>query len=143
LMWWTSSDADATSLGELDRSGHLRVIEEFATDYEGGLSAAGNGHGYYATRKGATEGNQLLYREWGSPKPVAVPGISPGAGIDVRADGKRIVFSTCVEREHVVRIAPDATTSIVSEGAWQDTNPAMLDPTHVVITSNRLGAAQV
>src|SRR5439155_8860297 len=58
LMWWTSSDADATSLGELDRTGHLRVIEEFATDYEGGLSAAANGHGYYATRKGATEGNQ-------------------------------------------------------------------------------------
>jgi Tol biopolymer transport system component len=142
LMWWTSSDADATSLGELDRSGHLRVIEEFATDYEGGLSAAANGRGYYATRKGATEGNQLLYRAWGGTKPVAVPGVSPGAGIDVRADGKRLVFSTCVEREYIVRVVGTQPPIVVSRGAWQDTNPAAIDATSIVITSNRLGAAQ-
>ncbi len=142
LMWWTSSDADATSLGELDRNGGLRVIEEFATDYEGGLSAAANRHGYYATRKSATEGNQLLYRAWGGKKPIAVPGVSPGAGIDVRPDGKRLVFSTCVEREYVMRIAPDQQTSTVSRGAWQDTNPSVLDEQHLIITSNRLGPAQ-
>ena len=145
LMWWTSSDADATSLGELDRTGHLRVIEDFATDYEGGLAAAGKGRGYYATRKSATEGNQLQYREWGGSKPLAVPGISPGAGIDVSSDGKRIVFSTCVEREYIVRVAPDqgsAEPAVISRGAWQDTNPSTVDGSHIVITSNRLGAAQ-
>jgi len=141
LMWWTSSDADATSLGELDRDGTLRVIEEMATDYEGGLSDAGASRGYYATRKGATEGNQLLYRAWGGSKPVAVPGVSPGAGIDVRADGKRLVFSTCVEREYIVRIAGDQATE-VSRGAWQDTNPHIVDGKRIVITSNRLGQAQ-
>jgi Tol biopolymer transport system component len=141
LMWWTSSDADATSLGELDRTGHLRVIEDFATAYEGGL-AAGNGRGYYATRKSATEGNQLQYREWGGSKPLAVPGISPGAGIDVSPDGKRIVFSTCVEREYIVRITDGQEPAVVSQGAWSDTNPTVVDATHVVITSNRLGAAQ-
>ena len=144
VRWWTSSDADATSLGELDRNGHLRVIEEFATDYEGGLSAAGNGRGYYATRKGATEGNQLLYRAWGGMKPVAVPGVAPGAGIDVRPDGKRLVFSTCTEREYIVRIGTADPTHPVtlSRGAWQDTNPHVLDARHILITSNRLGAAQ-
>lgn len=143
LMWWTSSDADATSLGELDRTGHLRVIEDFATDYEGGLAAASSGRGYYATRKSATEGNQLQYREWGGSKPIAVPGISPGAGIDVSPDGKRVVFSTCVEREYIVRVTPDQSEPVVvSRGAWQDTNPSAVDPTHIVITSNRLGAAQ-
>ncbi|HUS32584.1 MAG TPA: protein kinase [Kofleriaceae bacterium] len=144
LMWWTSSDADATSLGELDRSGHLRVIEEFATDYEGGLSPASNGHGYYATRKGASVGNQLLYREWGGEKPIGVPGVSPGAGIDVRSDGKRLVFSTCTEREYVVRIAPNAAgdPAIISKGAWQDTNPSIVDAKSIVITSNRVGEAQ-
>jgi Tol biopolymer transport system component len=142
LMWWTSSDADATSLGELDRGGHLRVIEEFATDYEGGLASASNHAGYYATRKGATEGNQLLYRAWGGTKPIAVPGVSPGAGIDMRGDGKRLVFSTCVEREYIVRIAADQQTSVVSRGTWQDTNPSVVDEHHVVITSNRLGPAQ-
>jgi Tol biopolymer transport system component len=142
LMWWTSSDADATSLGELDRSGHLHVIEEFATDYEGGLAAASSRRGYYATRKGATEGNQLLYRAWGGTKPIAVPGVSPGAGIDVRSDGKRLVFSTCVEREYIVRIGGDQQAAVVSRGAWQDTNPSIVDDHHIVITSNRLGAAQ-
>jgi Tol biopolymer transport system component len=143
LMWWTSSDADATSLGELDRSGRLRVIEEFATDYEGGLSPAANGHGYYATRKGATEGNQLLYREWGGEKPVPIPGVSPGAGIDVRADGKRLVFSTCTEREYVARITPGVEQpAVVSKGAWQDTNPSVATASHIIITSNRLGATQ-
>ncbi len=142
LMWWTSSDADATSLGELDRTGHLRVIEDFATAYEGGLAAAGKGRGYYATRKSATEGNQLQYREWGGSKPLAVPGISPGAGIDVSPDGKRVIFSTCVEREYIVRITDGQEPTVVSQGAWSDTNPSAVDPTHVVITSNRLGAAQ-
>jgi Tol biopolymer transport system component len=146
LMWWTSSDADATSLGELDRSGHLRVIEEFATDYEGGLTAAANGRGYYATRKGATEGNQLLYRAWGGTKPVAVPGVSPGAGIDVREDGKRLVFSTCTEREYIVRIPPGSSATaepaVITKGAWQDTNPSIVDAHQIVITSNRVGAAQ-
>jgi serine/threonine protein kinase/Tol biopolymer transport system component len=143
LMWWTSSDADATSLGELDRNGRLRVIEEFATDYEGGLSPAANGHGYYATRKGATEGNQLLYWEWGGTKPVAVPGVSPGAGIDVRADGKRLLFSTCIEREYIVRVAAnEKEPAVVSRGAWQDTNPWVVDDHQIVITSNRVGAAQ-
>jgi serine/threonine protein kinase/Tol biopolymer transport system component len=142
LMWWTSSDADATSLGELDRNGHLRVIEDFATAYEGGLAAASKGRGYYATRKSATEGNQLQYREWGGSKPVAVPGISPGAGIDVSADGKRVVFSTCVEREYIVRITDGQEPAIVSQGSWQDTNPSVVDANHIIITSNRLGAAQ-
>jgi serine/threonine protein kinase/Tol biopolymer transport system component len=142
-LWWTSSDADATALGELDPNGTLRVIEQIATDYEGGLSASPRTRGYYATRKGATEGNQLLFRRWGGGTPVTVPGgISPGAGIDITRDGRRLVFSTCVERQYIARIKPDDPASapqVVSRGTWQDTNPFILDERHVVVTSDRIG----
>jgi len=142
MLWWTSSDADATALGELDEHGELRVVEEIATDYEGGLTASQSGRGYYATRKGATEGNQLLFRRWGGGRPVIVPGgISPGAGVDVTRDGRRLVFSTCVERQYIVRITSsnDATPQVVSKGTWQDTNPFVVDDRHVIVTSDRSG----
>ncbi|HEY5926704.1 MAG TPA: protein kinase [Kofleriaceae bacterium] len=140
LLWWTSSDADATALGELDRNGKLRVIEEIATDYEGGLTPSQRTRGYYATRKGATEGNQLLFRRWGGGKPITVPGgISPGAGVDVTRDGGRLVFSTCVERQYVARIRDGEPLQVVSKGTWQDTNPFVVDDTHIVVTSDRIG----
>jgi serine/threonine protein kinase/Tol biopolymer transport system component len=142
-LWWTSSDADATALGELDRNGALRVIEEVATDYEGGLTASQRTRGYYATRKGATEGNQLLFRRWGGGKPITVPGgISPGAGVDVTRDGGRLVFSTCLERQSIGRIDPSDPTKplhVVSKGTWQDTNPYILDERRVIVTSDRIG----
>ena len=140
VLWWTSSDADQTALGELDPGGRLRVVEETATDYEGGLAAAHHARGYYATRKGATEGNQLLFRPWGGAKSIAVPGgVSPGAGMDVSRDGKRLVFSTCLEREYIARIALDQPPAVVSRGAWQDTNPYVVDSHRLLVTSNRLG----
>jgi Tol biopolymer transport system component len=142
MLWWTSSDADATALGELDRDGTLRVVEEIATDYEGGLTASPRGRGYYATRKGATEGNQLLFRRWGGGTPQIVPGgIAPGAGVDVTRDGRQLVFSTCVERQYIVRISHSGDTSpqIVSKGTWQDTNPFVVDGRHVIVTSDRSG----
>jgi tRNA A-37 threonylcarbamoyl transferase component Bud32/dipeptidyl aminopeptidase/acylaminoacyl peptidase len=140
LMWWTSSEADATALGELSRDGSLRVVERSANDYEGGLGAGRRG--YYATRRAATEGNQLLFRAWGSDKPIVVGGgLSPGAGIDISNDGKQLVFSTCVERQYIARIRGNKT-DVISKGKWQDTNPRFVDDTHVLITSDRTGTMQ-
>ncbi|NVB77644.1 MAG: protein kinase [Kofleriaceae bacterium] len=140
VLWWTSSDADQTALGELDLDGKLRIVEETATDYEGGLASAHHRRGYYATRKGATEGNQLLFRPWGDTKAIPVPGgVSPGAGIDVSRDGTRLVFSTCLEREYIARISLGQPPVVVSRGAWQDTNPYIVDSHRLLVTSNRLG----
>jgi len=69
-------------------------------------------------------------------------GISPGAGVDVARDGTRLVFSTCVERQFVGRIEPNDSTKpmqVVSKGAWQDTNPFVVDERHVIVTSDRIG----
>lgn len=141
VLWWTSSEVDQTALGELGLDGKLRIVEETATDYEGGLAAAHHRRGYYATRKGATEGNQLLFRPWGGTSAVPVPGgVSPGAGIDVSRDGKRLVFSTCLEREYIARISLGQPPVVVSRGAWQDTNPYVVDSHRLLVTSNRLGA---
>ena len=142
LMWWTSSEFDATALGELALDGTLRIVQETSIDYEGGLAASPRGHGYYATRRAATEGNQLLFRRWGNAKPVVVGGgLSPGAGIDIASDGKRLVFSTCVERQYIARIL-DGKAAVVSQGKWQDTNPRVVDDKRIVITSDRTGTMQ-
>ncbi|MDX2093188.1 MAG: protein kinase [Kofleriaceae bacterium] len=142
LLWWTSSEADATALGELNLDGTVRVVEETSIDYEGGLAAGALARGYYATRKAATEGNQLLFRRWGSAQPTVVGGgLSPGAGIDVAPDGKRLVFSTCVERQYIARITGDKV-DVISQGNWQDTNPRVLDQHRVLVTSDRTGTMQ-
>ncbi len=99
VEWWTSSDSDATSLGELDPDGTLRLIEETATQYEGGLAAAHQIAGYYASRRGATEANELTFHRWGGGAAIQIPGgLSAGAGIDVSRDGKRLVLSTCTDK---------------------------------------------
>jgi Tol biopolymer transport system component/tRNA A-37 threonylcarbamoyl transferase component Bud32 len=141
LLWWTSSEADATALGELAPNGTLRVVEQSSVDYEGGLAAGRRG--YYVTRKGATEGNQLLFRAWGAARANVVGGgLSPGAGIDIAPDGKRLVFSTCVERQYVARLVAGAQPQVVSQGKWQDTNPRSVDDTRVLVTSDRTGTMQ-
>ena len=140
VLWWTSSEADATALGELDRDGTLRVIEESATAYEGGLAASRAGRGYYATRKGASEDNQLLFRPWGGGTPQVVPGgLAPGAGIDVAADSRQLVLSTCLERQYIARLAPGLPPEPISRGAWQDSSPRVVDAGRVLVTSDRLG----
>ncbi|MFN0251227.1 MAG: protein kinase domain-containing protein [Kofleriaceae bacterium] len=142
LMWWTSSEADATVLGELAPGGALRIVEQSSTDYEGGLATSPTGRGYYATQRAAAEGNQLLFRPWGGEKAIVVSGgISPGAGIDVARDGSRIVFSTCSERQYIARITGD-TIDVISQGQWQDTNPRVLADGSVLVTSSRTRTMQ-
>ena len=143
VLWWTASDVDDTALGELDRHGRLRVVEETRTDYEGGLAPGVAPHGYYVTRKGATTGNQLLWRRFGGGDEAVVPGgLSPQAGVDVGRDGKRLVFSTCVERQYVARLVPGAAPQVLSRGEWQDVYPAPVDARTLVVTSNRRGDDQ-
>jgi eukaryotic-like serine/threonine-protein kinase len=143
ILWWSSSEADATALGELDRDGRLRVIEEATTDYEGGLAASPTRPGYYATRKGAATGNQILWRPWGGGAPRVVPGgLSPGAGLDVAADGRRLVFSTCVEKAYVARLREAAEPVVISRGEWHDTGPVALAGDRMLITSDRMRQQQ-
>lgn len=143
VLWWTQSDGDATGIGELASDGTLRVIEETATDYEGGLAPSSSGRGYYVTRKGATTGNQLLWRRWGGGEPVVVPGgLSPRAGVDVSRDGKRLVFSTCTDRQYIARLRDGAAPAVVSRGDWQDASPVAIGATRLLITSDRLGHQQ-
>jgi Tol biopolymer transport system component len=143
VLWWTASDVDETALGELDRDGRLRIVEEARTDYEGGLAAAATPHSYYVTRKGASTGNQLLWRRFGRDASVVVPGgLSPQAGVDVARDGTRLVFSTCMERQYVARLRPGAPPTVLSRGEWQDVYPAPIDARTIIVTSNRRGDDQ-
>jgi len=139
VEWWTSSDNDATSLGELDPDGTLRVVEETATEYEGGLAAARGMTGYFAARKGATEGNELIYRPWGGGPLVQIPGgLSAAAGIDVSRDGGKLVLSTCKEKSRVARLGLDHQATPIGSGAWQDTTPHVAGH-YLFVTSDRLG----
>jgi Tol biopolymer transport system component len=143
VLWWTASDTEATALGELDLRGRLRIVEETLTDYEGGLAVAAEPRAYYVTRKGATTGNQLLWRRWGARAGVIVPGgLSPHAGIDVSRDGRRLVFSTCRERQYVARLRAGAAPAVLSRGEWQDMFPAPAGADAVVVTSSRTGVDQ-
>jgi hypothetical protein len=143
VLWWTASDVDETALGELDRDGRLRIVEEARTDYEGGLAAAATPHSYYVTRKGASTGNQLLWRRFGGGTVAVVPGgLSPQAGVDVARDGTRLVFSTCMERQYVARLRPGAPPTVLSRGEWQDVYPAPIDARTIIVTSNRRGDDQ-
>ena len=143
ILWWTQTEADATGLGELDPDGRLRVIEQASIDYEGALVPAPGRRGYFVTRKGATTGNQLLYRRWGGGDATVVPGgLSPRAGVDIARDGHRLVFSTCTERQYVARLRPGAAPVVVSRGEWQDTAPIALGDGRMLITSDRLGHQQ-
>ena len=143
VLWWTASDVDQSALGELDRNGTLRVVEEARTDYEGGLATAASAHGYYVTRKGASTGNQLLYRRFGADRATVVPGgMSPQAGVDVARDGRRLVFSTCLERQYIARVRAGAAPVVLSRGDWQDVYPVALDARSVIVTSTRLGQDQ-
>jgi Tol biopolymer transport system component len=139
VEWWTSSDNDATSLGELDPDGTLRVVAETATEYEGGLAAARGMTGYFSARKGATEGNELIYRPWGGGALVQIPGgLAAAAGIDVSRDGTKLVLSTCKEKSRVVRLGPDDQVTPIGSGAWQDTTPRVAMG-YLWVTSDRLG----
>jgi serine/threonine protein kinase/Tol biopolymer transport system component len=142
VLWWTSTEADATGLGELDADGTLRVIEQSATDYEGGLAPAPSGGGYYVTRRGATTGNQLFWRKWGGDAEVVPGGLSPRAGVDVSRDGRRMVFSTCAETSYIARLRTGAAPEVVSRGEWQDTLPFPIDAQRVLVTSDRRGRQQ-
>jgi Tol biopolymer transport system component len=143
VLWWTHGEGVATGLGELSRDGTLRVIEEAATDYEGGMAPSSSGRGYYVTRKGVTTGNQLMWRAWGGGEPVVVPGgLSPRAGLDVSRDGKRLVFSTCTDREYIARLREGAAPETISRGEWNDTAPVALGGTGVLVRSDRLGKQQ-
>ncbi|HTJ43521.1 MAG TPA: protein kinase [Kofleriaceae bacterium] len=143
VMWWTSSEADRTALGEIDANGALRVIEEGATDYDGGLAASPTRRGYYATRKAATTGNELWWRPWGGGAPVLVPGgLSPRAGVAISADGHRLALSTCTESSYVAKIDAGAAPTAIARGDWKDGNPFAADPAHLVITSDRRGRQQ-
>jgi Tol biopolymer transport system component len=142
VLWWTSTEADATGLGELDPGGTLRVIEQSATDYEGGLAPSPGGGGYYVTRRGATTSNQLFWREWGGDAELVPGGLSPRAGADVSRDGRRLVFSTCTETSYIARLRTGAAPEVVSRGEWQDTLPFPIDPRRVLLTSDRRGRQQ-
>ncbi|MEZ4398545.1 MAG: protein kinase [Kofleriaceae bacterium] len=143
ILWFTASEQEASNLGELGADGRLRIVEETDTDYEGGLAAAAGPHAYYVTRKGATTGNQLLWRRWGSAAAVVVPGgLSPHAGLDVARDGRRLVFSTCTERQYVAALGDGAAPTVVARGDWHDSLPAPAGPGAVVVTSTRRGDAQ-
>ncbi|MBZ0238392.1 MAG: protein kinase, partial [Deltaproteobacteria bacterium] len=143
VLWWTHGEGVATGLGELARDGAVRVIEESATDYEGGMAPSSSGRGYYVTRKGATTGNQLMWRPWGGGEPVVVPGgLSPRAGLDVSRDGKRLVFSTCTDRQYIARLREGAAPETITRGEWNDTAPATVGGTGVLVRSDRLGSQQ-
>jgi Tol biopolymer transport system component len=143
LLWWTHGEGVASGLGELARDGTLRVVEEAATDYEGGMAPSPSGNGYYVTRKGATTGNQLMWRPWGGGEAVIVPGgLSPRAGLDVSRDGKRLVFSTCTDREYIARLREGKPPEPVSRGEWNDTSPIVLAGSSVLVRSDRLGLQQ-
>jgi serine/threonine protein kinase/Tol biopolymer transport system component len=143
VLWWTHGEGVATGLGELERDGTLRVIEEAATDYEGGMAPSSSGRGYYVTRKGATTGNQLMWRPWGGGEPVVVPGgLSPRAGLDVSRDGTKLVFSTCTDREYIARLRAGKDAETVSRGEWNDTAPVAIGGTGVLVRSDRLGLQQ-
>ncbi len=140
VLWWSPSNADATSVGELDLDGKLRVIESGMLDYEGGLTAAPGRRGYFVTRRAATTGNQLWYRPWGGGAPTVVPGgLSPEAGLSVSDDRKHLALSTCVETNYVARLRENAEPVVISRGSWQDTLPYALDATHLLVTSDRRG----
>ncbi len=143
ILWWTPSNADGTGLGELDPGGRLRVIEQGQVDYEGGLVPSFTERGYYATRKAATTGNQLLWRPWGGGAPVVVPGgLSPRAGVDISRDARRLVFSTCTARQYIARVRPGVAPVVISRGEWQDHSPIALAGNRALITSDRLGHQQ-
>ncbi|HVV88696.1 MAG TPA: hypothetical protein VHE35_36880, partial [Kofleriaceae bacterium] len=143
ILWWTSSDAETSVLGELDRKGHLRIVEQAATDYEGGLAPAAGAHGYYVARKGATTGNELWWRRWGTATAAVVPGgLSPRAGLSVARDGTRLVFSTCVQAQSLVRLRADGSIAPLPHGEWQDTDPAPVGGGRVLFTSDRQGRRQ-
>ena len=143
VLWWTHGEGVATGLGELARDGAMRVIEESATDYEGGLASSASGRGYYVTRKGATTGNQLMWRAWGGGDPIVVPGgLSPRAGLDVSRDGTKLVFSTCTDRQYIARLREGMAPETISRGEWNDTAPLALGGSGVLVRSDRLGLQQ-
>jgi len=142
-MWWSASNADAASFGELGLDGTLRVVDEGLLDYEGGLAAAPGRRGYFVTRRAATTGNELWYRPWGGGAAVVVPGgLSPEAGVAVSRDRRHLALSTCVERQYVARLRTGAAPVAVSRGAWHDTAPYALDDGHLLVTSDRRGNFQ-
>ncbi|MBE7455000.1 MAG: PD40 domain-containing protein, partial [Kofleriaceae bacterium] len=143
VLWWTHGEGVASGLGELARDGTLRVIEEASTDYEGGMAPSPSGRGYYVTRKGATTGNQLMWRPWGGGEPRVVPGgLSPRAGLDVARDGTRLVFSTCTDRQYVARLREGEAPVASGRGEWHDTSPVALGGKRLFLRSDRLGAQQ-
>jgi Tol biopolymer transport system component/tRNA A-37 threonylcarbamoyl transferase component Bud32 len=143
-MWFTSTKQrpDGMVLGEIDASGATRVVEEGLVDYEGGLVADTSGDGYYFLRKGASTGNELLWRRWGSDAPsVVVPGgLAPSAGLDVSPDGKAVVYSTCTEHQEIARLRPGAAPKSITRGEWHDRYPIRVDARRVLLTSDRDGA---
>jgi hypothetical protein len=95
--------------------------------------------GYYSARKGATEGNELIYRPWGGGTLTQIPGgLSAGAGMDVSRDGKRLALSTCRERSKVARLTADQPAAPIASGAWQDTTPRVAGH-YLYVTSDRQG----
>ena len=143
VLWFSASMTDASGLGELSLDGTLRVIEEASTDYEGALVPSAAGRGYYVTRRGATTGNQLLWRTWGGGDAVVVPGgLSPRAGLDVARDGKALVFSTCADRQYLAHVRSGEPPVALASGTWNDAHPTAFGPGRLLVNSDRRGNHQ-
>jgi Tol biopolymer transport system component/tRNA A-37 threonylcarbamoyl transferase component Bud32 len=142
-MWFTSTKQrpDGMVIGEIDAGGATRIAEEGLVDYEGGLVADTSGDGYYFLRKGASTGNELWWRRWGSDSPsVVVPGgLAPSAGLDVAPDGKAVVYSSCTEHQEIARLRTGGTPQPITRGEWHDRYPTRVDAHRVLITSDRDG----
>jgi Tol biopolymer transport system component len=144
VIFFRSSETPVTSLAELSTEGASRLVEDGLTNNEGAIARAPSGDAYYVTMRGAATGNQLMRRRWGQASGTIVAGgLAPHAGLDVSPDGKRLVFSTCLEVNYLALVRDGSPPRTLARGEWHDAYPVRIDDKRMAFTSDRSGPQQV
>jgi hypothetical protein len=100
---------------------------------------------YFVQPMNTTQLHLFMQPADGAVEPTPLVSDSPPTGgFDVAPDGRRLVFSTCVETASIVKLhRGGAVSEVTRRGAWRDSDPVAVGADRVVYTSTRGGELQV
>jgi eukaryotic-like serine/threonine-protein kinase len=140
---WQPQYANEVVVGELVHgAATARVVETLPIDSIGVLAAPSHTAYYYGRHH--ANANELVRRAFGGVADAVPRDVTPGSGISISPDGKRLAYSTCSESSVIARLRSGKPPEpLLAAGNWRDIWPVPVDGRRVAFHSDRSGSAQV
>jgi Tol biopolymer transport system component len=143
VVWQHASDWNWFGLGAVAPDHAVRTVEERLSPLAPFIARDGAGAGVYYVRPAPT-GRELVWRPAAGEARLAANGVLASSGVAVSPDRTRMVYSTCLEYQYLVRLrAGAAPADITSRSEWRDRAPIRADARRFVYTSDRSGHDQL